>query len=60
MSGALNPLAQLYYGAMLDEMNREYVDYDNVKLVFVAYSLVLLLSAMFSFFERYLLSYFAG
>ena len=45
---------------MLDEMNREYVDSDNMKRIFFAYSLILLLSAVFSFFERYLLGYFAG
>lgn len=56
----MTPLSQLYYGAMLDEMNREYVDSDNMKRIFFAYSLILLLSAVFSFFERYLLGYFAG
>ena len=45
---------------MLDEMNREYVDSDNMKRIFFAYSLILLLSAVFSFFERYLLGFFAG
>ena len=56
----MTPLSQLYYGAMLDEMNREYVDSDNMKRIFFAYSLILLLSAVFSFFERYLLGFFAG
>ena len=56
----MTPLSQLYYGAMLDEMNREYVDSDNMKRIFFAYSLILLLSAVFSFFESYLLGYFAG
>ena len=53
-------MSQLYYGAMLDEMNREYVDSDHMKRIFFAYSLILLLSAVFSFFERYLLGFFAG
>ena len=56
----MTPLSQLYYGAMLDEMNREYVDSDHMKRIFFAYSLILLLSAVFSFFERYLLGFFAG
>lgn len=60
MAGALNPLSQLFYGSMLDEINREEIDDGSVKLVFFAYSLVLLLSTVFSFFERYLLGYFAG
>ena len=53
-------MSQLFYGSMLDEINREEIDDSSVKLVFFAYSLVLLLSAVFSFFERYLLGYFAG
>ena len=53
-------MSQLYYGAILDEMNREYVDSDHMKRIFFAYSLILLLSAVFSFFERYLLGFFAG
>lgn len=60
VAGAMTPLSQLYYGAMLDEMNREYVDSESMKRIFFACSLILLLSAIFSFFERYFLGYFAG
>ena len=59
-SGALAPISFLYYGSLLDELNKAVTDDENVKRILLSYTLILFLSAVFSFFERYLLGFFAG
>ena len=56
----LSPLSYLYYGYFLDELNKEELNLENVKWILFYYSLLLLLSAVFAFFERYFLGSFAG
>ena len=60
LSGVLSPLSCLYYGYFLEELNKEELDYENVKWILFYYSLILFLSAVFAFFERYFLGTFAG
>ena len=56
----MSPLSCLYYGYFLEELNKEELDYENVKWILFYYSLILFLSAVFAFFERYFLGTFAG
>ena len=44
----------------MDELNKEELNLENVKWILFYYSLLLLLSAVFAFFERYFLGSFAG
>ena len=44
----------------MEELNKEELDYENVKWILFYYSLILFLSAVFAFFERYFLGTFAG
>ena len=45
---------------LFEELNKEELDYENVKWILFYYSLILFLSAVFAFFERYFLGTFAG
>ena len=45
---------------LFEELNKEELDYENVMWILFYYSLILFLSAVFAFFERYFLGTFAG
>ena len=56
----LTPVSNIYSGQLLDELNKEDLQYTNVKWILFWYSFFLFLSSVFLFLEKYLLNYFAG
>ena len=60
VSGILTPISFIFYGPILDELNSQDVDYPQLRILLFQSIIVMLVAAIFSFFERACLGCFAG